>query len=166
MNATTLTNLLETWKSRLGMQDWVTLIKMSDDPHVGERPVLMSVNKSRFYKQATITLHNGVFQPELLPPSIDKDIYELSGVAAWERYIEAQIVHELLHCSLRDLTFASDLVRDQVATPVAEVWDGAWSRAEEEAVDRMATALVASWPQQDAGETGEATLAVVPNEGG
>jgi hypothetical protein len=62
-----------------------------------------------------------------------------------EEFIEITIVHELLHCAVRDLMETGDLVRSDLSSMVLSVWDGAWRRAEEALVERLALALVQHW---------------------
>lgn len=63
-------------------------------------------------------------------------------------FLEPILVHELLHVSLRDVSRANDFALKAVEdnTVANNIAVAAWKRAEEGVVDRLARALVASYP--------------------
>lgn len=129
------------WQQRLGLNHWAIVVKI-DTPQLDGKTCLATVERSTFYDNATITVHPAVIGESTLPTGVDTDA--INGDA--EHYYEGALVHELLHVLLRDVLEAGDLIRDQLSRPAIDVWDGAWRRAEEATVDRLAAALVANWP--------------------
>ncbi len=135
-----LRDLVALWQNRLGLDHWTIVVKIAE-PEVDGRACVMKVHRSVYYDQATITVHPAAIGKGELPDSIEKDI--LDQADDHTALYEGDIVHELLHCCLRDLMEAGDLVTDQLHRDARTVWDEAWRRAEEATVERLAKALVA-----------------------
>lgn len=139
-----IVDLLEKWQARLNMEHWRIAVVVKEEVLTANKPVFMKMCRSEFYERGTLEVSVYALDPVNLPDSIERDLFQTSAVTH-EEYVEESVVHELLHLQLRDLTEAADLVRDQLAPHVADVWDAAWRRAEEATVERMAVALRSNW---------------------
>ena len=141
MTEAELRRLLRAWQKRLGLDHWSLVM------HVGggelEADDMMNVHRSPTYERAAIYVQPWLVGRGEPPPDV---FYVAFGKP--DSYIETSLVHELLHLAFRDLRAItrSDLdgylhrdVYDQV--------EKAAERAEEQAVDRLAEALVRAWPR-------------------
>lgn len=141
---THIQELVDKWQARLNMEHWRIAVVLKEDVEHHGRKVFMAMRRSEFYDRGTLEISACALEARLLPDCIEKDLYETSAVTH-EEFLEESIVHELLHLQFRDLMETGDLIREQLAPHVADVWDGAWRRAEEATVERMAIALRGNW---------------------
>ncbi len=139
MDEQALRDLVTLWQNRLGLDHWEVVVKFAE-PELDGRTCVMKVDRSHYYDHATITVHPAAIGKGELPASIERDI--LDQASDHTAFYERTIVHELLHCCLRDLMEAGELVGDQLHRDVRAVWDEAWRRAEEATVERLAKALI------------------------
>lgn len=137
MTEARLRRLVHTWAGRLGLEKWRILVEI--EAH-DDGTCSASTHRSRTYDAATI-----VFQPWIVgrqPPPTD-----WPG-RAWtsDDEIERTVVHELLHCCLRDCREAAlGPVDGQIHRDAFNVFEAGWRYAEEQVVDRLANALVDAW---------------------
>lgn len=132
-----LRQLVSKWANRLGLDRWdlhVEITTLDDDTSAETR-------RSPQYDSATIR-----FQPWMAghgdPPT------GWPGAPWDDTEIEKTVVHELLHCSMRDIKHAAcDILDGQLHRDVEKVWERGVYTAEEKVVSRLADALVDNWPK-------------------
>jgi hypothetical protein len=135
MTETGLALLLDLWKKRLGLESWIIEMKVGE---IDEPGSYMEVDKSTQYERAVLyvapfTLGAGDVPKEAL------------AIPITDEFVEASLVHELLHLVLRDVTIIVRQDLDGSLHPYAlEQVQNAAMRAEERVVDKLAVALVRS----------------------
>lgn len=140
MTQASVREMFETWQHRLGLSHWHIEITFEDMPSDGSgEVVLMEVHLSSKYDRANIKV-----QPWAVTGKWPDTIDEPRGVD-YDLYIEIKVVHELLHCHMRDMRFSDSEIETMLAPAANEVYQGVRSRDEEQVVDRLAHALVKSW---------------------
>ena len=140
MTAKQLEGLVRLWQGRLGLEAWdleVEIARVSE----GARAETF---RSTTYQEAHVRFAPWVIgQGER--PSEDSGTSPLDFTTP-ER-LERLVVHELLHLVTRDVRgVIADLEGDLHRDVYAKV-EERWQFAEEQAVDRLAAALVRSWPR-------------------
>lgn len=131
-----LERMLRSWQPRLGLERWeIRLVVRA----ASEESCYMEVERSIYYERAEL-----VVQPWLVGRGEPPEAALFTEVD--EAFIEASLVHELLHLVLRDLAM---VIRDDLDGFLhrdvhAQLHNG-FRRAEEQAVDRLACALVQAW---------------------
>ena len=140
------------WKQRLGLGRWTIAVKFEPQNIIGNDGGGSAAQCHRHdqYDRAVIS-----FSPFLTG---DGDWPECLEQTIWsddtEHFMECIVVHELLHCVMRDIMTASEHVDFEIAGPSKRIWDSAWKVAEEQTVDRLAHALVDAFANPDS-ETGD-----------
>jgi hypothetical protein len=138
-----INRLFRIWQKRLGLEDWRIIIHV--DP--------LNKEKNKAWKMATFhgmpNLEAKIFvNPKLLDP----DICRANNI-----WIEKTVVHELLHCVIKPLSLMGHVVekmrKPSHQTEMLLVAKAAHEQAEEGAVDRLAIALVRSWPRSEEVDT-------------
>ena len=141
MNEKRLRELLTTWQRRLRLDDWRILL------HVGgveDADAYMETRRSTTYQRGVIYC-----QPWLLGKGTPGDVM-ISGQDMTDDFVEASLVHELLHLHTRDMrAIVRDDLDGQVHRDVYTVLEAAMARAEEQCVDRLAEALVRAFSGDD-----------------
>jgi hypothetical protein len=140
---------VEDWKQRLGLATWKITIKFADEVEFQSHGCLMFIERSEHYDRATLTVHNGIFDHTELPQCLERDALEQLDSRGRSTFIEAIIVHELLHLLLRDLAETAALVSNELPPSILNTWNTAWLRTEEATVERAAVALVAAFGQPE-----------------
>lgn len=125
--------LFDYWRDALGLESWrLALVKggCDDDAY-------MQVERSNTYERATIRWQPWLLGEGDVPAPLD------FGVPIEDADVEISLVHELLHLQTRDM---ARVVRGDLDgflhRDVYSQVENAFNRAEEQAVDRMAVALV------------------------
>ena len=130
-----LRDLLDVWKGRLGLGRWLLVLELGG---CGDATAYMEVNRSASYERAVINA-----QPWLLGVGEVPEGVMIRGEHLTDEFVEACLVHELLHLHTRDMCA---IVRDDcdglVHPDAYRQLDLAMHRAEEQCVDRLAVALV------------------------
>lgn len=124
--------LFDYWRDALGLEHWqLKLVKGGCDTDS-----YMEVDRSLIYERGTVK-----YQPWLLGEGDvpeDLDYY----VTIDDEFIEASLIHELLHLHTRDM---SSVVKHDLDgflhRDVHSQVENAFSRAEEQCVDRLSVAL-------------------------
>lgn len=131
-----LRELVTVWQQRLGLDKWdihVEIRQADDDCSA-------MTQRSENYDTATI-----VFQPWMAgqaPAPTD-----WPGRPWDETEVEKTVVHELLHCCLRDLKYAAvEPLDGHLHRDVDKIFQHGVSSAEEKVVARLSEALVNAWP--------------------
>lgn len=133
------------WQKRLGLDSWSIAVEYKPEVSIDNLRVFCRCARHQFYDRATLVFDEAVRSKECpLPDSIERDMIT-SGVATWDEFIDQTIGHEMIHCALRDLMEAGDIVREHISPAVADVWDKTWRRAEEACAERMSIALTRSF---------------------
>lgn len=138
MTETGLRERLDVWKRRLGLEHWLILLEIGG---AEDDTSYMEVERSTVYQRAVIHV-----QPWLLGEGDAPKEVMIRGDQLTDRFVESSLVHELLHCSTRNMrAVVRDDLEGQVHRDVHTVLNDAMSRAEEQCVDALAEALVRAW---------------------
>jgi hypothetical protein len=130
--------LIETWAKRLGLERWRIEVTVGT---CESESAYMEVNRSTVYERATLTVASWVVGVGNRPEPV-------IAVPLTEDFIEACVVHELLHLHTRDLRAVVRDDCDGLVHPDAyRQLDATAERIEEQTVDRLAEALVRAWPR-------------------
>lgn len=122
------------WQPRLGLANWEIRLRIGG---LQEGEHVMECHHSPQYERATIRVAEWVLRRE--NPEND-------GLPVTNHVIERSIIHELLHCATRDLREQLDLISGYLYPQHEQTFVAAHERAEEQLVDRLATALLREWP--------------------
>lgn len=133
MSPNMLTALFGEWQSRLGLDDWDINIRYEEPEGA---TAVMECHRDRQYQQAVIYVHPDVFTA---------DAKWRTGPTFDDFFFEKSVVHELLHCSMRDIRYVEDMFEGKLQPDLASAVEIAYTRAEESTVDKLACALVRSW---------------------
>lgn len=130
MTEAKLRKYLREWQPRLGLAHWD--IRLEIGVTAAEHGA--QCDRSEFYDEAIIT-----FSEQVLAGNFEdhKPIDDF--------WYEKAIVHELLHCSMRDMVYAPAVVNHRLRKPERKALQIAIQRAEEQLVDRLAENLVKSY---------------------
>lgn len=130
-----LRDLLDVWKGRLALDRWLLVLEVGA---CSDATAYMEVIRSTSYERAVIHV-----QPWLLGDGEPPEGVVIRGEHLSDEFVEASLVHELLHLHTRDMCA---IVRDDcdglVHPDAYRQLDCAMGRAEEQCVDRLAVALV------------------------
>jgi hypothetical protein len=130
------------WQTRLGLSLWSIEVKTGEVEAVH---AYADCARSVSYDRATITFCGYLVTPDGQPNS-DRTMAVPTTQPDRDVWIERLVVHELLHCSLRDTQAAAlDDIDGMLHRDVYSVFESSYHRAEEQAIDRLATALVKSF---------------------
>lgn len=144
MTEAKLRALFDLWQKRLGLSTWKIEIELAVCERECHDLVLMETHRSGVYETATIRV-----QPWALTGNVPE---EGPTQPLTDRYLETKVVHELLHCSMRDLRFADDMIVEELRPDFNRAWQIVQRKAEESVVDKLATALVKSFGQKGKGK--------------
>lgn len=139
MTEAQISKMFKTWQHRLGLDHWHIEVSFTDMPGEDGELALMECHRSECYDRANIKVQPFVVTGDW-PAICDEprgDDYEL--------YVEIKVVHELLHCHMRDVRFADVDIEGMLAPAANDVYQGVQKRCEEQVVDRLAHALVKAW---------------------
>ena len=140
MTEAQLRGLFKLWQTRLGLGTWKIGVEFAECGRECHDIVLMETHRPADYDTATIQV-----QPFALTGDIPEGwvIQPLT-----DEYLEIKVVHELLHCVMRDMRFCDVSIDGQLHRDVDAAWQIVQKRAEEQTVDRLATALVKAFGQK------------------
>ncbi len=139
MNFNELEVLLKVWKSRLGLDTWRIKLIFGG---VQDETSYMEVEHSIYYERAVINVSPWfVGQGEIPEDALMRD-------AITDDFVEASLVHELLHLHTRNIkSILKHDVKDLVNRDLYEQLMNAMERHEEQTVDRLAEALVRAFKE-------------------
>lgn len=130
-----LHELLGVWSERLGLQNWRIALRVGG---LDDESSSMEVARSTTYERAVI--HVAPWLLGLAPVPEDALFGEDARRDEW---VEASLVHELLHLYTRDIrAVVRDDLCGQLSRDAYALAEAAIARAEEQCVDRLAEALV------------------------
>lgn len=132
------------WQKRLGYEHWEIIVKVDneghndDDPEYEDRYFLIA--KHQEHDRAILYVMPWVIGQAPVPDWVEDDISD-------DSFVERGIAHEIVHLIFHDLRIAAKtILEDNLSEPMQEMARKALNRYEEQAVDRVATNLVRSWP--------------------
>lgn len=130
MNKTQLTNIVRIWQGRLNLDYWdIDLVFDGDTEKLAE-----SDTESPFAQIHTSSQYE-----------IAKIIFRRDW-PDWDNYTaNRHVVHELMHCHLRDMETYWDVVDGQMHRDVAAVAMEAYRHWQENAIEKISKALVDNW---------------------
>lgn len=137
MTADRIIELANEWQHRLGLDGWVTKFEVGP---MNNGSAAAEVWRSNLYEHATIHFHDCLVTGEL--PEDWENVCDLDDF-----YVEQTIVHELLHCVMRDFSEADKLIETKLSLDERHMYELCRTRAEEVTVDKLATALVRAWSE-------------------
>jgi hypothetical protein len=142
MNKDKLQALFDLWQKRLGLETWDIQLKF-DQTSDGKLETVMECCRSEHYDEATIVIQPYVLRGKV-PDGVDTH-RELT-----DKFIEKEVVHELLHCVTRDFCYCTTSFEKWIPPVAIDAAQEVIERADEQMVDRLATALVRSFGQPNA----------------
>jgi hypothetical protein len=125
-----LRKYLKEWQPRLGLGHWNIKIEFGDV----EAGNGAQCERSEFYDEATILVSDRV---------VGEDFSDHKPIDDF--WFEKAIVHELLHCTMRDIVYVPAVINHALKKTERKALQAALQRAEEATVDRLAEDLVKSW---------------------
>jgi len=130
-----LRELFEVWRSRLGLEGWRVVLEVGG---VSDPTSYMECTRSPFYERAAIHVQPWMVEQGEAPGEV-----MFRGPHLTDDFVESSLVHELLHLHLRDLrAVVREDLDGQLHPDAFHHVERAAERAEEQAVDRLAEALV------------------------
>jgi len=135
VSAKQLEGLVRLWQGRLGLEAWRLHIEVAD---LDEATYYASTAPAKTGDEARL-----IFAPWVL----GRGQRPTNVLPAFEGEIEATIVHELLHLVLRDLDWAIEMLEGQLHRDLDSVFKTSLNQTTERTIDRLAWALVRSWPR-------------------
>lgn len=130
-----LRSLLGLWQRRLSLDHWFLVLKVGG---CEDASTYMEVHRSTVYQRAVVHC-----QPWMLGEGEAPEDVLIRGDDLTDSFVEESLVHELLHLHTRDMrAIVRDDLDGQVHRDVYTVLEAGMSRAEEQCVDRLASALV------------------------
>lgn len=130
MTEAKLRKYLKEWQPRLGLGHWDINLEVGElSPEHGAQ-----CDRSHYYDEATITIAIKTLKDEFAD-------YKPLDNFWWEK----AIVHELLHCALRDFAYLPEIINHRLKKSDRKALSAAMTKAEEGIVDRMAEHLVRSY---------------------
>lgn len=155
MTEAQLRDLLTEWAQRLGLDRWhLKLVIGGTD----EATSYMETHRSGYYERGIIYVAPWLLGDGEVPDNVMEREPD-------DRFIEASLVHELLHLHIRDLrAVVRDDLDGQVHRDVHVQIEKAAERAEEQCVDRLAVALVRARHREPKPEQTKAAWAAVQRD--
>jgi hypothetical protein len=132
--------LFKTWQHRLGLDQWVIRV---DFEEFAPPTSTMQIHRSNDYDRAIIQVQLWVLHGTP-PPTWDG--YVKGEIT--DRDIEEGVVHELLHAAIGRLWKPINMLRGEAHTDALDMACSTFDYIEENCVDRLAVALVGSWPER------------------
>lgn len=125
------------WLERLGLDRWIVTLEVGG---AEDETAYMETVRSSSYERGRIHVAPWVLGIGEVPNDVLVTNFDAE-------FVEAALVHELLHLHTRDMraVVRDDLI-SQVHRDVYTQLEKAMERAEEQCVDRLALALVRAWP--------------------
>jgi hypothetical protein len=128
--------LFDKWIPRLGLDGWVIQVRVEECPDKDDAGSEGCCHRSSQYDKATI------FVP---PAMLEEGERDRAHQDITPEYVEQIVVHELLHCVVRDIVFANSLMEDELSERMNETLNKVQMRTEEQVVERLASALMREW---------------------
>ncbi len=135
MTAKQLEDLVRLWQGRLGLEAWRLHIEIAD---LGDTTYFARSEPAKTGDEARLTFPPWVLGRGQRPTNV---------LPAFEGELEATVVHELLHLVLRDLDWAMEMLEGQLHRDLDSVFKASLNQTTERTIDRLAWALVHSWPK-------------------
>lgn len=146
MNFGQLQELRVVWMERLGLQNW--RINMELRAELDDSGAYMEVQRSDVYERATVRVPQWLLDSRMPVPD---DIMMRTSIT--DNFIEVALVHELMHLYFRDLRrIISDDIYGILGREAYGVLQSSANRAEEQAVDKLAEALVKAFTSPEVSE--------------
>lgn len=133
-----LKELVRFWQGALGLGQWTIDVRVA----VIDEPIFANNTRSTRYDACVLT-----FQPWMLGKGKRPQREDMIPVDLTPNFVEMMVVHELLHCVLRDYTGAVDALDGQMHRDAYTQFEANFQRADEQTVDRLARALVLAFGQ-------------------
>jgi hypothetical protein len=133
MNKDGIRSLVREWQEALGLSLWTIHVRFEN----WDRPNYAENHRSGQYDHCIIKFQEWMVR-DVRPPDgmLQMDITD--------ELREILVVHELLHCVMRDVQDVHDCVETNVSKDTYEQLEGSLDRALEQTVDRLARSLVAA----------------------